>query len=74
MDVLAKVKELVLPAIEIEVKKQIELNADKAVDIVLEKLKELIPGHVEDGFIALNAPKLKEVVKAKLLEVAEKIS
>lgn len=69
-----KIKELVLPAIEGIAKEQINAHSDEVVDMLLKKLQELIPGHIEDAFIALEGPKLKLSVKEFLLSQADKIS
>lgn len=62
------------PAVELEVKKRIEAESDKYVDVVLEKAKALIPGTFDDVVIEGQKPKLKADVKAFLLAEADKIS
>lgn len=71
---LKALDEVIKPAVEIEVEKLIEAKSDKVVDIVFAKLKEVIPGNFEDGFVEKYAPKVKADVKAALLAEAEKIS
>lgn len=74
MDVLEQVKAAVLPALEAAAKQIIEAQSDKAVDLALAKVMELIPGHFEDGIVLGLAPQIKAFVKEQLLAQAEKIS
>lgn len=71
---VATFKEIAAPAIEVEVKKQIEANSDKYVDMLLVKITALIPGNFDDALAASVAPKLKADLKAALLAEADKIS
>lgn len=66
----------------LEVKKQAELmlekaiveHGDKAVEMLIEKMKELIPGKLDDlAFDAIKS-KAKEIIKEALLKQVEKIS
>jgi hypothetical protein len=60
--------------LEPQVKAYIEKNSDKIVELFVEKLKQLIPGHYEDAPLALAMPKLKEMGKEEMLKLADKIS
>lgn len=72
--IAAALKDLVAPAVEIEVKKQVEAHSDEYVDLLLAKMASLIPGNFDDNMIAQVAPKLKADMKAYLLAQADKIS
>lgn len=74
MDVVEQVKAAVLPALEAAAKQIIEAQSDKAVDLALGKVMELIPGHFEDAIVLGLAPQIKAFVKEQLLAQAEKIS
>ncbi len=60
--------------LELELEKQINAKSDQAVDLLVEELKKLIPGEWENPALEMYKPKLKELVKAKLLELVEPIS
>lgn len=65
-----------------EAKKQAELllekaivdHGDKAVEMLIEKMKELIPGKLDDLALDAIKPKAKEIIKEALLKQVEKIS
>lgn len=61
------------PQVEVLVKAAIESKSDALVDTVLSKLTEAIPGKLDDALVASLAPKIKEAVKAALLQAADKI-
>lgn len=55
------------------VKNQIAVGCDAALDEAFAKLKAAIPGSIDDSIIEMVAPKLKELAKAELLALADKI-
>jgi len=65
-----------------EAKKQAELllekaiaeYGDKAVEMLMEKIAEVIPGKLDDMAIEAIKPKAKEMIKEVLLKQVEKIS
>lgn len=67
-------KESILPKLELRIEKLIEEKSDAVVDMLLGKMAALIPGKLDDAFIAARAPELKAAAKAYLLGYAEKIS
>ena len=71
---LKPIIEKLLPLLEVEVEKIIEANCDKAVDALVMKLEELIPGSIDNLVLEAAKPELKKVVKVALLAQAEKIS
>lgn len=74
MDVLEQLKKMALPIVEQLAKQLIAEQSDLVVDLILEKIKELIPGHFEDGLIEGFKPQIKALVKEQLTAQAEKIS
>lgn len=72
--ILQAVAAVLAPQIEVAVKVVIEEKADLAVDFVLTKLGELIPGQIDNTILAEVAPKLKTEFKTYLLAQADKIS
>ena len=67
-------KEEALSAVEVAVEKLIEAKADLAIDALLKKVEELIPGALDDAIIESQKPKIKQFIKDALLKEAEKIS
>ena len=66
--------ETILPKVEVRIEKLIEEKSEKLVDGLLTKMTSLIPGKIDDAFVAARAPELKAFAKAYLLGQAEKIS
>jgi hypothetical protein len=68
------IKDVVLPAVEIEVKKQIKEHSDELAKLIIEKLVEVCPVDSVDSIIKSFEPKLDEVLEFGLLKLADKIS
>ncbi len=68
------IEDLVKPAVEVELKKQISENSDKQVEKVLEFVKQTIPGGFDDTLIEANKAKVQAMFKAWALAEADKIS
>ncbi len=73
-ETIKKILDAVAPQIEVAAEGLIIAKSDIAVDFLLGKLTELIPGNIDNAVAASVAPKLKEELKAYLLAQAEKIS
>lgn len=68
------VQDIVLPAIEVEVKKQIKEHSDELAKAIIEQLIKVCPVDAVDAIIKSFEPKLDEVLQAGLLQLADKIS
>lgn len=71
---MEEVKQEVLAGTEVALEAFVEKAYEPVVDGLLNKLKEAIPGTVDDVFINAAAPMLKPIAKQLLLEQIEKIS
>lgn len=71
---MSLVEDVVLPAIEVEAKKQIKEHSDELAKLIIEKLVEVCPVDAIDQIIKGFEPKLDEVLEAGLLKLADKIS
>ena len=69
-----KLSEQILELIETQVQAAIEANSDALMNAVLNKMKELIPGQIDDAIIEAAKPQVLPVVKAELLKLADKIN
>lgn len=63
----------ILSLLEQAVKAEIEKGLDQQVDLVLQKLAEIIPGKIDDMVIAQVSPAVKKAVKEELLKLVDKI-
>lgn len=54
-------------------KNQVALAYDVAVDEAAKKLKEVIPGQIDDAVIALVIPALAPLLKGELVKQIEKL-
>jgi uncharacterized protein (DUF2384 family) len=68
------VQDTVLPVVEVAVEQLIEAQCDKAVDALIQKLVDVCPVDALDQVILAFKPKAQEIIKAELLNLAEKIS
>jgi len=68
------IKEDILKLIEVQLKAAVESHSDSTADLLLNKLKEAIPGQIDDAIIEAAKPQLKAAVKAELLKLVDKIS
>lgn len=67
-------EDVVLPAVETEVKKQIKEHSDELAKAIIEQLVKVCPVDAIDSIIASFEPKLNEVLEAGLMQLADKIS
>jgi len=73
-EIAEQIGHIFLPVLEAQLKELVEKEADAQVDKALAYIKELIPGQFDDVIIAQLAPKLKEKLKAELLNQVDHIS
>lgn len=66
-------KEQALAALELAVSKLVEDKAEIIVSAALAKLKQVIPGKLDDVLMDQYAPEIKAFIKAELLAAAGKI-
>ena len=67
-------QDIVLPAVEVEVKKQIKEHSDELAKAIIEQLVKVCPVDAVDAIIKGFEPKLDEILQAGLLQLADKIS
>ena len=63
-----------LKDLEVLLKNQVGVAFDAAIELAAGKLKEAIPGEIDDTIIAMVVTSLKPVLKEQLLTQIEKIS
>jgi len=72
--VLEQMKAQALKDLEVLLKNQVAVAYDSAAEVMKAKLKEIIPGTVDDAVIEMIAAPMLPALKALLLEQIEKIS
>jgi len=66
-------KQEILEGVEVAVEAGIEKYVAPCVEEIIEKLKELIPGGLDDVVLEAAQPEIEKIVKKFLLAQAEKI-
>lgn len=69
-----KLNEQILELIETQVQAAVMSQSDVVMNSVLNKLKEVIPGQIDDALIEAAKPQILPIVKAELLKLADKIN
>ena len=74
VQLLEGMKAQALKDLEVLLKNQVSVAFDQAIELAAGKLKEAIPGDIDDAIIAMVVGSLKPVLKEQLLAQIEKIS
>lgn len=69
-----KLGEQILEMIETQVQAAVEAQAEPLMASLLDEVKKLIPGGIDDAIIDSMKPTILPVVKAELLKLADKIN
>ena len=73
-ELLEGMKVQALKDLEVLLKNQVGVAFDAAIELAAGKLKEAIPGEIDDAIIVMVVASLKPVLKEQLLAQIEKIS
>lgn len=73
-ELLEGMKVQALKDLEVLLKNQVGVAFDAAIELAASKLKEAIPGEIDDAIIVMVVASLKPVLKEQLLAQIEKIS
>lgn len=73
-EILDKAKAQALKDLQVLLKNQLDLSFDAAAALAIAKLKEAIPGQVDDMVIDVVAPKLIEILKELAAAQIAKVS
>lgn len=72
--IVEKMKAQGLKDLEVLLKNQVTVAYDEAIELAAGKLKDVIPGEIDDAIITMVVASLKPVLKEMLLAQIEKVA